>query len=195
MKILLEKWKRYLTESGLSRLYQHIAEHDSAILSAFRGEYSKGDNMERSAELKAKLLDQGFGVTKVDGSYIENFETPEALEVKELSLFVSNKSDSPGFMKSIIAQGQEYEQDSVLIIPAGGQSAYLVGTREGNDFPAPGKKITVGNLKMGAESEFMSRVKNRPFTFNELETYEGLSRNSKWAVKKLVELANKRKKK
>ena len=47
---------------------------------------------------------------------------------------------------------------------------------------------------MGEESEFMSRVKNRPFTFNELETYEGLSRNSKWAVKKLVEQAIKRKK-
>ena len=150
--------------------------------------------MDRSAELKAKLLSQGFGVTKVDGSYIENFSSPQAVEVKELSFFVSNKDDKDSFEEFVLAQGQEYDQDSVLIIPMGGQDAYLVGTREGNDFPPRGKKITVGNLKMGGESEFMSRVKNRPFTFNELETYEGLSRNSKWAVKKLVEQANKRKK-
>ena len=41
---------------------------------------------------------------------------------------------------------------------------------------------------MGEESEFMSRVSKRPFVFKEeLETYEKLSRNSKWAVKKLLD--------
>jgi hypothetical protein len=191
MKILLEKWKTFLNESGLARLYQHIEDHDSAIISAFRGEHSKKENLERSRILKATLLKQGYGVTKVDGSYIENFETPQALEVSELSLFISNRGDASNFVKDVIGFGEQYEQDSVLIIPMGGQDAYLVGTREGNDFPPMGDQITVGNLKMGKESEFMSKVGSRPFTFNEsepvLETYEALSRNAKWAIKKLIE--------
>ena len=43
MKILLENWKRFLeegemNESSLSRIYQHIMEHDCVILTAYRGD-------------------------------------------------------------------------------------------------------------------------------------------------------------
>lgn len=194
MKELLEKWEKFLTESGLSRLYQHMMEHDSAILSAFRNEYSNKENYERSRELKAQLLSAGYGVTKTDGSYVENFDTPEAIEVAEQSLFISNRGGAADFINEIARLGEEYEQDSVLIIPEGGQDAYLLGTRQGNDFPPFGQQINVGNVKMGEEAEFMSRVKGRPFVFDEpvVETYGKLSKNSKWAVKKLVERAKKR---
>ena len=189
VKKLLENWNKYLiTESSLSRVYGHIVEHDSAILTAFRNEYSRKENYERNRELKAQLLSMGYGVTKVDGSYIENFETPQAIEESEQSFFVSNRADDPAFFDSIESFGQRYEQDSVLIIPMGGKGAYLIGTREGNDFPPFGERITVGDLKMGREDEFMSKVKGRPIVFKEeLDTYEKLSRNSKWAVKKMVE--------
>ena len=194
MKELLEKWEKFLTESGLSRLYQHMMEHDSAIISAFRNEYVNKENYGRSRELKAQLLSAGYGVTKIDGSYIENFETPEAIEVSEQSLFISNRGGDADFINDIARLGEEYEQDSVLIIPEGGQDAYLLGTRQGNDFPPYGQQITLGNVKMGGEAEFMSRVKGRPFVFDEpvVETYEKLSKNSRWAVKKLVERAKKR---
>ena len=193
MEKLLKEWKEFLTESGLSRLYKHMTEHDSAIMSAFRNEYSNKENHERSRELKARLLEQGYGVTKVDGSYIENFETPEAIEVSELSLFVSNRHDDPEFVNNIAGLGENYEQDSVLIIPTGGEAAYLFGTREGNDFPPYHDQVSVGSIKMGEEAEFMSKVKGRPFVFKEpvLETYDSLSRNQKWALKKLIEKANK----
>ena len=189
MKKILENWNKFiLTESGLSRIYGHIMEHDSAILTAFRNEYTNAENYQRNRELKAHLLSMGYGVTKVDGSYIENFETPQAIEVSEQSFFVSNRSDSPGFFEDIESLGQQYEQDSVLIIPMGGKDAYLIGTREGNDFPPFGESIAVGGLKMGHEDEFMSRVGARPIVFKEeLETYEKLSKNSRWAIKKLLE--------
>jgi len=194
MKELLEKWEKFLTESGLSRLYQHMMDYDSAIISAFRNEYTNKQNYERSRELKAQLLSAGYGVPKTDGSYIENFETPEAIEISEQSLFISNRGGAANFINEIARLGEEYEQDSVLIIPEGGQDAYLLGTRQGNDFPPYGQQITVGNVKMGGEAEFMSRVKGRPFVFAEpvVETYEKLSKNSRWAVKKLVERAKKR---
>ena len=188
MKKVLNEWREFLLqESGLSRVYGHIMEHDSSIISAFRGEYSKKENYERSRILKAKMLDQRFGVTKVKGSYVENFETPEALEVVEQSMFVLNKNDDPDFDQNLVKLSKEYEQDAVLFIPQGGKGAYLYGTKEGNDYPPLDQTIEVGDLKMGEEDEFMTRIRSRPFTFKEeLETYEKLSRNSKWALKKLI---------
>lgn len=189
MKKLLKEWNKFLlSEGGLSRLLGHIQEYESAIISAFRNEYSNKENYERSRKLKAQLLSQGYGVTKIKGSYIENFDTPEAIEVVEQSLFVSNRSDDSGFKNNISNLGKEYEQDSVLFIPKGGKNAFLYGTRESNDFPPLDQAIEVGNIKMGEESEFMSRVGGRPFIFKEeLETYENLSKNSKWALKKLLD--------
>jgi hypothetical protein len=191
MKELLEKWEKFLTESGLSRLYQHMMDYDSAIISAFRNEYTNKQNYERSRELKAQLLSAGYGVPKTDGSYIENFETPEAIEISEQSLFISNRGGAANFINEIARLGEEYEQDSVLIIPEGGQDAYLLGIRQGNDFPPYGQQITVGNVKMGGEADLSRRLL---LDFDEpvVETYEKLSKNSKWAVKKLVERAKKR---
>tara|TARA_R100001015_G_C4622402_1_gene179829 strand:+ start:184 stop:756 length:573 start_codon:yes stop_codon:yes gene_type:complete len=189
MKELLKEWNKFLlSESGLSRVWGHIQENESAIISAFRNEYSKKENYERSRKLKAQLFSQGYGVTKVKGSYVENFDTPEAIEVVEQSLFVSNRYEDSEFKNNISNLGKEYEQDSVLFIPKGGKNAFLYGTREGNDFPPLDQAIEVGNVKMGEESEFMSRVSGRPFIFKEeLETYENLSKNSKWALKKLLD--------
>ena len=165
-----------------------MTEHDSSILSAFRNEFTRAENYERNRELKARLLERGYGVTKVAGSYIENFQTPKAMEVSEESFFVSNRKDDPQFIEVISGLGEEYNQDSVLLILQGAENAYLLGTSPEGEYPTYGSEESVGSLKMGEESEFMSRVSGRPVTFSEsLETYENLSRNSKWAVKKLVE--------
>tara|TARA_R100001443_G_scaffold109866_1_gene121477 strand:- start:1074 stop:1658 length:585 start_codon:yes stop_codon:yes gene_type:complete len=191
MKKILDKWEKWresINESSLSRVYGHIMEHDSAILSAFRNEYTNKENYERSRKLKADLLSKGYGVTKVKGSFIEGFDTDEAVEVSEQSMFVVNLKDDNDFNSNIINHGSEWEQDSVLIIPKGGKDAYLYGTSETNDFPPFQEKQLVGSLKMGEEDEFMTRVSGRPFIFKEeLETYDNLSKNSKWALKKMIE--------
>ena len=194
MKKIIENWQKFLIESSLSRLYGHMTVRDSAILSAFRDEFTREENYERNRELKARLLDWGFGVTTVAGSYIENFQTPKAVEVAEQSFFVSNREDDPQFTEVIGELGEEYNQDSVLIIPIGAEDAYLLGTSPEGEYPTYGAQESVGSLKMGEEAEFMSRVNGRPVSFSEgLETYENLSRNSKWAVKKLVERIRRRK--
>lgn len=194
MNKIIENWQKFLIESSLSRLHKHMIDHDSAILSAFRDEFTRAENYERNRELKAILLNWGFGVTKVAGSYIENFQTPKAVEVAEQSFFVSNHEDDPQFTEVIGELGEEYNQDSVLIIPIGAEDAYLLGTSPEGEYPTYGAQESVGSLKMGEEAEFMSRVNGRPVSFSEgLETYENLSRNSKWAVKKLVERIRRRK--
>ena len=192
MKQILNEWKRFLKESSLSRLYRHMQDHESAALSAFRNEFTKAENLERNRKLKAELLGRGYGVTRILGSYIENFETPKATEVAEQSFFVSNRKDDPDFALEIAQLGEDFNQDSVLIVDKGAQDAYLLGTSPEGEFPQYGKKESVGALKMGDEAEFMSRIGGRPYTFSpkemneELEVFENLSRNAKMAVKSMM---------
>ena len=212
MKKIISEWRKYvqLNESGLSRLYTHMMEHDCAILTAFRGDANdmtqctknalapeEGENNKtRNRDLKATLLVMKIGETKVDGSYVEDFDTPIAKEVSEASLFCVNLNDDSGFVETIKSLGEKYCQDSVLIIPKGGKGAYLVGTNNA-EFPGLGQSMNVGDVKWGSDAEFMTRIRNKPMTFadkskewdgiNEvqevvLETYKDLSRNQRMAV-------------
>ena len=204
MKKLFESWNAYVLNemSGLSRTRQHVEEHDCAIITAFRNDPAdmskcqpgsvKGDegktkqtNKKRNRDLKALLLGLDYGVTKVDGSYVENFEQPDAVEVKENSLFVVNLYDEPNFVSAIARLAEKFCQDSVLIIPQGGKAAYLMGTNN-SEWPGHAEKEVVGDLKMGGEEEFMTRVGGRPYTFTEsLETFKGLTRLEKMTVKSI----------
>jgi hypothetical protein len=197
----LRQWRfaQELNESNLSRIYQHIMDHECAIITAFRANpfdrsksvdptplpYSSQEHNALSAnklanrDLKAVLLASGFGVTAVDGSFIENYKTTRAIEVREDSLFVANLEDAPDFFGTIIKLGKKFGQDSVLLIPVGGKEVYLYGTNR-SEFPGLDQKVKVGEWKGGKEAEFMTRVKNRPFTF---ETYQGLSRLERMAAK------------
>ena len=201
MKKIMTEWRnRMLSESGLSRLHQHMSEHDCAIFTAYRGDVDDmtqcadgaeapeddASNQTRNRDLKAHLLALKIGVTKVDGSYIENFDTPDAIEVSEASLFCVNLQDDSGFADTIIKLGKKYCQDSVLIIPQGGKGASLVGTNQA-EFPGLDKTVSVGDAKLGGEAEFMTKIRNKPFTFAEdqdfeLEIYENLSKNQRMAV-------------
>jgi hypothetical protein len=207
----VNKWKEFvnspkyvLSESGLSRVWGHITAHDTAILSAFRNEpldnsecsletrrEEEGNttlqvNKDRNHDLKAALLYNRYGVTKADGAYVENYLDPEKkIEVKEDSFFVVNLKDDPSFFLAIEKLGEMFCQDSVLMIPKGGDEAYLLGTNN-SEWPGLGNREMVGKFRAGREAEFMTKVNNRPFDFvpldENLETYKELSRNSKWVV-------------
>ena len=198
MKEILNEWRGFVNESGLSRVYKHIQEHDCIVITAFRGDTNDdskctdkavvgGDNMERNRDLKATLLGLGYGVTKVDGSYIEDFETPLAKEVKENSLFCVNLNDDADFVERLASLSEKFCQDSIIVFPKGGKGAHLMGTNNA-EFPGYGKKSMQGDLSMGQEAEFMTRVNNRPFTTKEgieLETYKKLPRLQRMAVRSI----------
>jgi len=196
MKGIINEWRGFINESGLSRIYKHIMEHDCVIITAFRDDSNDdsrctdkavigGDNMERNRDLKATLLGLGYGVTKVDGSYIEDFNTPLAKEVKEDSLFCVNLNDDTDFVDRLAALGEKFCQDSIIVFPKGGKGAHLIGTNNA-EFPGYGEKSMTGDLSMGQEAEFMTRINNRPFTTKEgveLETYNQLPRLQRMAVR------------
>ena len=209
---LKEVVKDVINESTLSRLHDHISNHDCAILTAFRNDPSDSsmcaDSVEAPAsyqkdglsvrdinklnnrDLKAKLLDLNYGVTSVDGSFIENFGTELAKEVKEDSLFVVNINDvdTETFISSIQKLGIYFCQDSVLIIPKGGKGAYFLGTNK-SSFPGFGETYVLGNISYGREAEFMTKVGNRPITAKlqeNLQTYNKLGRLEKMAVRAIA---------
>ena len=164
-------------------------------------------NIARNRELHARLLGfnrmpseasdahKDYGVTKIVGTYVENYgDSEKEVEVKEVSFFVTNLKDSPEFIQDVTDLGEEYCQDSVAIIPQGGQGAYLVGTNH-SDFPGYAQTLELGDYKPGVEAEFMSKIRNRPFTLGEvknMETYKDLSMNAKWVVAKITERAAKK---
>lgn len=86
-------FKTFLMESSLSRIYNQYKEHDSGMISAFRGNFTKSENLERSHKLKQILDNKGYSVTKINGTYIENYNTPDARPVREESYIVVDIND------------------------------------------------------------------------------------------------------
>lgn len=211
---------RKLNESGINRVHQHIKSHDCAVITGFRndtkdfaacvvGSSTTEKNKDRNKDLRAYLLKMGYGVTFVKGTYVENFMTDNAVEVKEDSYFVVNLRDDQNFVDEIEKLGKHFCQDSVLIIPMEenddngkviSDKPYLLGTN--SSWPGLGDKQEIGYFKGGVSGEFMTKVKNRPFVFEgegkpvKLEEYKGYSRMGKWSISDIAKkLKNKMSKK
>jgi hypothetical protein len=178
-----------LVESSLSRIHAKINQNDIGAISAFRSTRTYDENMKLHRALRAKLVSIGYDVTEVVGSYIENYESDDAKEVREMSLFVScGKTDCSNLEADLIKYGEQLDQDSILYKPAG-EDAYLYGTNHTSEFPGYGNKVAVGKPAMGKLSQFMSRVRNRPFTFESVKDIAAPeTRNGKWAMLKEAEL-------
>ena len=183
-KFLEEKFET--NESSLSRIYKHSKEHDTGTISAFRFatdcgdgiEYSKKDNLKRSSKLKAQLLKLGYGVTKVDGAYIENFGKSNAREVKEDSYLVVDIKDTGKLKENLINLGIEYEQDSITYSKPNGDYYLISSNTCPNGYPGNGeigKEIKLGKSLFGKDGEFHSKIRGRPFVFESISNYHTLS--------------------
>jgi hypothetical protein len=69
---------------------------------------------------------------------------------------VHNHKNDPKFFANLEMLAQKFCQDSVLLIPQGGEGAYLKGTN--NAWPGLGVSEKVGSFTAGKEAEFMTRV-------------------------------------
>ena len=201
MKQILNEWNKFvINETSINRVRQHIMENETAFITAYRNDtkdytkcrpnHSKNDkNKSRNKELKAVLMERGYGVTSVMGSYVEGFGTKAAKEVKEHSFFVVNLNDDPNFKEAIFKLSEFYCQDSFLYVPQGGKDALLIGTND-DDFPGYGVESNTGNFLGGFEGQFMSRVgkRGRPVKFTEgLETKSSKQNNTKHLISTLAE--------
>ena len=168
--------KNQISESGLSRIWKQTMEHDSGTISAFRSakdcnqgeKYSKKENLDRSAKLKAKLLKLGYGVTKIKGTYIENYGSKNEKEVKEDSYIVVDIKDTGNLERDLRKLGEEFEQDSITFQEKDG-NYYLIGTNKCPEgYPGYGKKLKLGKSIFGKSGEFHSKINGRPFVFESI---------------------------
>jgi len=167
-----------LKESSLSRIWKHVKEHDSGTITAFRSaldcnegkKLSKSENKKRNSLLKAQLLSRGYGVTAIDGVYIENYGTSDEKKVKEESFIVVDLKDKKKLKKDLIELGQQYEQDSITFSKPSGEY-YLISTNNcEKGHPGRGKvgvEVKLGKPFFGKDGEFHSKISGRPFVFVE----------------------------
>ena len=172
---VMKDFKQIINESSLSRMRQHMIEHDTAMITAFRG-YVKDENgeqitvtrkqnLKRNAQLKAEL-NKRYNITVVQGKYIEDYGTNDAKEVGEVTFFVVDQDDTGNLEDDITKAGINWYQDSVLFVEKGAKNGRLIGTND-SDFPGFKKVIKVGNPIFGKSGEFMTKMKGRPFIFTE----------------------------
>lgn len=201
----MKKFSEFLNESSLSRLWRKYKECDSGTISAFKGYRSYKENMEKHSELVAKLLGCGFSVTKIQGSFKENYKTKYEKEVNELSLIVFDHKKKGNLKKILLKLGAEYEQDSITYCDATSGNYYLIGcldkTKVKDDdgniievptYPKKGVEVKLGKPMFGDSGEFFSKINGRPFIFKESFTneidmlMEKYQNNTKWYFRKLA---------
>jgi hypothetical protein len=162
-----------LNEATLVRLYRHTLDRNIGIISAFRGRYTKQENMSRSGQLESAIRAAGFGFYRLEGHYIEGYGSEQSKDVKERSyLIIGNKGDDSGNLKGFLKKmGAKFNQDSILYKSYDTKNAVLIGTQsqdeDGNkvEFPGLGKEFSVGEFKPMKVNQFYSKMKGKPFVF------------------------------
>ena len=186
-----------INESSLSRLLQHMQEHDTGTITAFRSTkdctaddpYSPEnimtykENRQRQKSLLLKLQNLGYDVTSVKGSYIENYGSDNAREVGESVFFVVDSDDKGTLKQDLMKLGEEFDQDSILYIPTGGQKSILIGTNHCPDaYPPYHETVEFNQRGLGKEGEFMTKVKGRPFVFESVKAHHKILNDRNWRL-------------
>ena len=175
-----EAWNTIvLTEAAnksLSRFFRHFAQHDIAILTAFRKVDEAGnvlswnDNLIRNKSLKNEIRGAGYGYIQVKGYHPEvNPTTGDNEPVYEESLVVVdvNKKSSGKLRDDAISWGEKWSQDSVIFKPAS-EAATLIGTNDTAGWINRGETKTIGKEHWNVPAEIFTKLKgNRQFNFTE----------------------------
>lgn len=103
----IESSARNLSESSLSRIWQHVEEDDRsfAVIAAGRPEYSENEIEERYGNLKQDVRDMGYGYIEMLGGWKDD----DGVVIEEPSLFIPEIA-----RRDAINLGEKYEQDSIL---------------------------------------------------------------------------------
>ena len=151
-----------ITESSLSRAKVYMDNYDCCTISAFRPT-NKLKNKEQSGKLGVEIRKLGLVHFMVDGSWVNNYGTPQAHENKELTYFVVNSSNSTSFIEDMKKLGEKFDQDAIMVYPKG-KNPYLIGTSKRKDsYPGYGKIIQQNKVEFGKEAKAMTRVNGRPY--------------------------------
>lgn len=90
-QIIAEMIENKLEESSLSRVWQKTQNHSCGTITSHRDKKTKAQNKQTNKEMLTYLMGKGYSVTKIKGSYIENFGSENEKEVGEESFLCAIK--------------------------------------------------------------------------------------------------------
>ena len=94
-----------VNEASTSRIYKRLSgEGTFAIISPYRGEYSRNENMARMLELKTDVRKLGYGFNQFISRWVE-----DGVSYDEQSLLIPNIKENEA-----IALGKKFEQSSII---------------------------------------------------------------------------------
>lgn len=149
--------------AGLSHIYKYTQEHDTGTISAFRPEFSRGENLTRSSILGGLLRKRGYTTIQVQGIY-QYEDGDDELVGKESSFFVVDKHNNGRLLKTLIELGVKFEQESISYADKGQDFAlYATNSKE---YRTGEKMATFKGKKFGQAGVSYSAIRGRPFAWD-----------------------------
>jgi len=148
--------KKVLIAAGLSRVYEHMAHGDFAIVSAERQGSNEQDNATRTADLKESVRDLGYGFMPAVGGW---------KGVSENSVFIPNAKK-----EDAVELGKKYQQEAVIYGVDG--QYWLVDIKTGTETGPSPVENQFRHLDQGQESEYYTQMKGRKWKLESPESPE-----------------------
>lgn len=144
-----------LTEAGLSRLLSQIKDNDFAIITAFRKEFIKEENITRSRKLRAEFNSNNMSVYQLIGHWKE--DNVDIIEKLYLVVRPDN-TEINEFKNLIVSLTQKFNQSATILATMGSinivdESGRILDTK---------LKITLEKVKQ-AYTQYIKKQKT-PFT-------------------------------
>jgi len=159
-----------LTEAGLSRLLARIKNKDFAIITAFRNEFDKKENIKRNRSLRGSFNSKKMGVYQLIGHWQEcqddtidynacpKDQLQDVIERSYLSI-KPDDMDQEDFIKYITSLNKEYKQDGAVISLDGNINI----VDKNGSLMKIGSKVSLNKISQ-AYSQFIKK-QNVPFVF------------------------------
>ena len=168
----LNKERTLLTEAGLSRIVQKVKQEnkDFAVITAYRYEFDKQENIKRNRQLRQEFNSRKMGVYQLVGHWQEcqlpgvdysNCPKDQLIDVVERSYLVV-RPDEMGyneFTDLILTLVKRFDQDGALLAKDG--DIFLI--EKGGKITRKGAEMTVAKMAQ-AYSQHVKKM-NVPFVF------------------------------
>lgn len=114
-----------IEESSLNRILSYHNKNGFIVMSSDRDESTTEENNAKFRDLKKEVANSGYSFIPVFGGYVENLETPDAVDVVEKGLLITNNNtkDVDGDFQKLLILGKrlsgKYNQESFMVIEPG----------------------------------------------------------------------------